>query len=77
MKHLIISKHNNKDWQGIKANETDYDTLFDENVTIKSNDGKIVCILLKKAISPEVAAIAWPSLRDMPITTNNRGLASG
>jgi hypothetical protein len=77
MKHLTVSKKNNDPWLGKKATEKDYDVLFEEDVTLLRADGSILCILLKKALSPENAALAWPSLRDMPITTNNRGIASG
>ena len=77
MKHLTVSKKNSDDWAGVKPKDSDYDVLFNEDVSLKREDGSILCILLKKAIKQETAETVWPILRDMPILSRNRGKASG
>lgn len=77
MKHLQLSEKSDADFSGIKASETDYEVLYDEDIEVRKPDGSLLCVLLKKSISKEALSTAWAALKDEHMWTNNRGTASG
>lgn len=78
MKHITVSNPlSRNDWSRYFVDETDYDILYDENITVKDESGQILLILVKKAISEESIAKAWAVLRGLNMNSDNRGTASG
>lgn len=77
MRLLNLSEIYDDNVEGKKANESDYNLLLDETAKVLKPDGTLLCILLKNSIPKEVANQAWPVLKKMKITSQNRGNASG
>lgn len=65
------------DWAGKFADDTMYDVLYDEDVTVYKPDGSILLVLKKKSIPKEIISEAWSVLKGYNATTNNRGVATG
>ncbi len=77
MKLITLSEKLDTNFEGIKAEETDYDLLLDEDAKILKPDGSLLCILLKRAIRPDVMKSAWPVIDKIAVVSKNRGVASG
>lgn len=77
MKLIQLSNKYPGEYLGRKGDETDYDTLIDEDCRVLKPDGTLLCVVLKKAHSIESMKTAWPVLKHIPIESNNRGIASG
>lgn len=65
------------DWAGKFASEEHFDLLINESAKVLRPDGSVLCIVLKKGLSPEVMRRAWAELRGYNPKTNNRGIAAG
>lgn len=76
MKSLIVSKKSKK-VEGIMAQEDDYSVLLDEDCVVKRDDGSLLCILLKGALSKKNVVSAWTAVSKDDFYTYNRGTASG
>lgn len=77
MKQVLAKLKNTTEWQKQFVDDTHYDVLFDEDVTVRREDGSILMVLLKKAITVENNALAWSVLRKYNPKTENRSVASG
>lgn len=66
-----------RDWSMQFMDDSNYDELFDEDVTVYRQDGSPLLVLLKKALDPQKAANAWQTLKKINTRTSNRSVASG
>lgn len=57
--------------------ESHYDQLMDEDVSIYKPNGEPLLVLLKQAIDAKQAANAWTALKKVGGKTNNRSTATG
>lgn len=67
----------NKTWSMHFVDDGDYDECYDGDVTITKPDGTPLLVLLKGALDPHKAALAWKTLKPLNMKTDNRSVASG
>lgn len=78
MKQINISvKPEFKDWSMQFMDQNNYDTILSETTRVNKPDGSPLLILIKKAISEESYAKAYPALKKINSMTCNRSTASG
>lgn len=78
MQHIkLTSKANEEDWSMRFVDNTDYDTLIEEDTTVYKPDGSLLFVVLKKATSPGANARAYSVLKKINMKTENRSTASG
>lgn len=77
MRLINLSNKSDKDYIGLRSDESDYDTLINENATVYKPDGSLLCVILKNVITVDSMKIAWPVLDEINTKTNNRGVATG
>lgn len=77
MKQVTAKLKNETDWSKQFVDDIHYDTLYDEDVTVKREDGSILMVLLKVAISTKENSLAWSALKKFNPKTENRAVASG
>jgi hypothetical protein len=77
MKTITAKKIDYTDWGMRFVDESDYDSIFEEDVIVKKTDGTPLLVLLKKALTEESAERAWSILKNTNLTSRNRGMAAG
>lgn len=77
MRNLQVTKKHKDDFAGKMAQQDDYDILLDEDCIVTREDGSILCVLLKGALSKDNAVKAWSAVEGEGFWTTNRGLATG
>lgn len=77
MLHIQLSNRTEGDFEGRKAEETDYDNLYEDDITVTKPDGTLLCVLLKRVQNIGVVHRAWTVLEDLNMMTNNRIVATG
>jgi hypothetical protein len=77
MKNLKLAQNNDKDWSKIFMDDSQYDVLYDEDVSIVKENGEPLLVLIKNAIPKELAGEAWGVLKNVNLQTYNRGDAAG
>lgn len=65
------------DWSMQFVDETNFDVLYNEDVTISKPDGSPLLVLLKKSLSERAVQQAWSILKDVNLKSRNRGVAAG
>lgn len=77
MRHIQISNKVWADFEGRKAEETDYSELLDEDATVLKPDGSLLCVLLKRVQNVNHVSQAWAAIKNLNMITNNRVTATG
>lgn len=64
MRQISLSQKRNPklDFSYVELNESHYDELLNEDVTVRGPDGEIIFIFLKRALSKESVAKAWSAI---------------
>jgi hypothetical protein len=78
VKVIKLSKRkNNDDWSMRFLDESDLDIVVKEDTTVLRPDDSVLMILLKGVLSRESVALAWSSLKDLRLISQNRSSAAG
>lgn len=79
MRTINLSQPRNPklDFSYVELNQTHYDELLNEDVTVNGPDGELIFILLKRALSASAVASAWKAVEDWNPLSPLRALAKG
>jgi hypothetical protein len=74
---MNVKRRSLKTWDRVFMDESHYDELIDESVTLINETGEPLLVLLKGAIHPEIGGYAWQALKKINLKSRNRGTAAG
>lgn len=77
MKYINLSDRTNINWSGKFVDESYYDVLINEDVTIYKPNGDMLAVFLKNKIDNVSINNILPFLAGLKLKTNNRGVAAG
>jgi hypothetical protein len=63
--------------EGHRLDESHYDRLIEESTTVLKPDGTMLLVYQKDALPRSLCRLAFKSFKDTPLSSTNRGMASG
>lgn len=73
----VIKKPKENDWSYVELNQSHYDELLNDSATIVDQNGEIIFVFLKKALSKQSAGLAWNAIKDWNPQSPLRSMAKG